>query len=77
MQITPADAILGALVTDTDLSVPLEESTIGEIQAAIAEHKVLSFPDQPLTLEQLEAFTEQLGEFGPDPFIEPMAGHPN
>jgi len=38
---------------------------------------VLSFPDQPLSLEELEAFTLQIGRFGVDPFIAPMPGHPN
>jgi taurine dioxygenase len=35
------------------------------------------FPDQPLTLEQLEAFTLQFGPFGHDPYVKPMEGHPN
>jgi len=77
MKVTPTDAILGAVVTGIDLTAPLDEAARSDIEAAIAEYKVLSFPDQPLSLEQLEAFTAALGEFGPDPFIEPMEGHPN
>ena len=77
MQVTPTEAVLGAVITDIELSSPLDATTLAAIEAAIAEYKVLSFPDQPLTLEQLEAFTESLGKFGPDPFIEPMEGHPN
>lgn len=77
MKITPTEAPLGAVVTEIDLAAPLDGAAISGLEAAMAEHKVLSFPDQALTLEQLEAFTQQMGEFGADPFIEPMPGHPN
>jgi taurine dioxygenase len=48
-----------------------------EVRTAWARHAVVAFPDQPLTLDQLEAFTLQMGAFGDDPFIKPMPGHPN
>ena len=38
---------------------------------------VVVFPGQPLTLDQLEAFTLQIGPFGDDPYVKPMEGHPN
>lgn len=47
------------------------------MKAAWARHAVVAFPDQPLTLDELEAFTLQIGPFGEDPFIKPMPGHPN
>jgi taurine dioxygenase len=76
MQAKPTEASLGAVVTDVDLAAA-GTSEAREIELLIAEHKVLSFPGQPLTIEQLEAFSRTLGEFGDDPFIEPMPGHPH
>ena len=67
----------GAEVTGADLSTPLAPATLAEVKAAWAAHAVLSFPDQPLTLDELEAFTLQIGPFGDDPYVAPMAGHPN
>ncbi|HEX3363581.1 TauD/TfdA family dioxygenase, partial [Phenylobacterium sp.] len=60
-----------------DLSRPLPEQVLAEVKAAWARHGVVAFPDQPLSLEAQEAFTEAMGGFGHDPYIKPMDGHPN
>ena len=67
----------GAEITGVDLSRPLPARTLDEVKAAWARHGVVAFPGQPLSLEALEAFTLQMGPFGEDPFVKPMAGHPN
>lgn len=67
----------GAEITGVDLSRPLAPEALAEVKAAWAKHAVVAFPDQPLTLAELEAFTLQIGPFGEDPFIKPMPGHPN
>lgn len=67
----------GAEVSGVDLSRPLEAAVLAEVKDAWARHAVLAFPDQPLTLDQLEAFTLQFGPFGDDPYVAPMPGHPN
>jgi len=67
----------GAQVRGVDLSRPLPADVIEAVKVAWAKHAVLAFPDQPLTLDELEAFTLQIGPFGEDPFIKPMPGHPN
>jgi taurine dioxygenase len=67
----------GAEITGVDLSRPLSARTLDEVKAAWARHGVVAFPGQPLSLEALEAFTLQMGPFGEDPFVKPMAGHPN
>lgn len=67
----------GAEVTGLDLAKPLASETLAEVKDAWARHAVLAFPDQPLTLDQLEAFTLQIGPFGQDPYVAPMPGHPN
>jgi len=75
--VTPEASGFGATVTGLDLSRPLAPAALEEVKAAWARHAVLSFPDQPLSLEALEAFTQAIGPFGDDPFIAPMPGHPN
>ncbi len=67
----------GAEVTGVDLSKPLDADVLAEVKAAWAAHAVLAFPDQPLSLDELEAFTLQIGPFGDDPYVAPMPGHPN
>lgn len=77
ISVRPQPDGFGAEITDVDLSRPLSPEVLGEVKAAWARHAVVAFPDQPLTLDQLEAFTLQIGPFGEDPFIKPMPGHPN
>lgn len=67
----------GAVVQGIDLSQPLTREVVDAIQRHEAEHGLLIFPDQCLEPEELEAFTLALGDFGLDPFIEPMKGHRN
>src|SRR5438067_2456 len=59
----------GAEITGLDLSRPLPGSVLEAVKAAFAAHSVVWFPDQPLTHDQLEGFTLQLGEFGWDPYV--------
>ncbi|MDP3385208.1 MAG: TauD/TfdA family dioxygenase [Phenylobacterium sp.] len=77
MQVAPTASGFGAVVTGLDLASPLDEATMDEVRQAWADHGVLSFPGQPLSLDQLEAVTLQFGPFGVDPFIAPMPGRPN
>lgn len=67
----------GAKILGVDLSRPLPSKVLDQVKAAWASHGVVAFPNQPLSLEELEAFTLQIGPFGLDPFIAPMPGHPN
>jgi taurine dioxygenase len=75
--VTPQPSGFGAEITGLDLTRPLPAPVLAEVKAAWARHGVAAFPDQPLSLDQLEAFTLSMGGFGKDPFIKPMAGHPN
>jgi len=40
------------------------------------EHKVVAFPDQKLTPDQLVSFSEQFGDIGEDPFFGHIDEHP-
>ena len=77
IEVTPTASGFGAVVTGLDLSKPLANGVMDDVRQAWADHGVLSFPDQPLSLDQLEAVTLQFGPFGVDPFIAPMPGRPN
>lgn len=68
---------LGVEVTGFSLSQTLEPEKILAVQAALADHGLVCFPDQPLTHDELEAFSLQIGPFGENPFVEAMPGRPN
>ncbi|MEM6913387.1 MAG: TauD/TfdA family dioxygenase, partial [Pseudomonadota bacterium] len=72
--VTPTGHSCGAFVTGLDLSKPLTDNEIQEVRSAWLEHHVLAFPSQKLTTDQLEAFSQQFGEFGEDPFFNPLPG---
>jgi len=76
-KVTPNPDGFGAAVTGVDLSRALPPAELAAVKAAFAAHSVLAFPDQPLTHDQLEAFTLQWGDFGWDPYIAPLADRPH
>jgi len=73
--IEPTGAICGARVTGVDLSSELSADGMAELRAHWLEHKVLIFPDQRLSNDNLERFTLGFGEFGEDPFFGHIDGH--
>lgn len=72
--VQPSGQACGAAVTGVDLRAPLDAAVVAEIRAAWLQHQVLSFPNQKLTDDDLERFSRYFGEFGEDPFIQPIAG---
>ncbi|MGI9601674.1 MAG: TauD/TfdA dioxygenase family protein [Acidimicrobiales bacterium] len=76
LEVTPSGQACGATVRGVDLR-SLDERTEAEIRAAWLAHKVLAFPDQPLTNTDLERFTLRFGPFGDDPFFDAIDGHPH
>ncbi|MDO8289792.1 MAG: TauD/TfdA family dioxygenase [Parvibaculum sp.] len=77
IRVLPNASGFGAEITGVDLSRPLDAASVEAVKAAWVKHGVVWFPDQPLTHDQLEAFTQQIGPFGYDPFIKPMEGRPH
>ncbi|WP_339690147.1 TauD/TfdA family dioxygenase [uncultured Parasphingorhabdus sp.] len=74
MKINPSGQACGAEVTGIDLTQPLSPDNIAAIRSAWLEHHVLSFPDQAMTDDDLERFTRYFGDFGHDPFFDPIEG---
>jgi taurine dioxygenase len=67
----------GAAITGVDLRRPLAAAAVDAIRAAWLAHQVVHFPDQPMTLDDLERFTACMGAFGHDPYVQPITGHPH
>jgi taurine dioxygenase len=77
IEVEPSGQAMGAAIRGVDLSKPLSEGQAADIRAAWLAHQVVYFPDQRLTLEQLERVSQSFGPFGEDPFIAPIPGHPH
>ena len=75
--ITPTEAACGAIVTGLDLRQNISTDLAAELRAHWLTHKVLSFPNQDLSDDDLERFTLSFGAFGEDPFFGHIEGHEN
>ena len=58
---TPLTPTIGALVGNVDLSRPLDEEQIADIQAGLLRHKVIFFENQRLTPVQHRDFAARFG----------------
>jgi taurine dioxygenase len=75
--VTARNAPCGASVTGVDLTRPLDAAEVAAIRAAWLQHLVIAFPDQPMSVPDLERFAATVGPFGPDPYFESIPGHPH
>ena len=71
------DAPCGALLSGVDLSKPISPDLAAGIRAAWLQHQVVAFPDQALSVDDLERFAATVGPFAPDPFFQAIPGHPH
>ena len=72
-QVTPR---IGAVVSNIDLTATLSNQQVDDLHTALAEHQVLFFRDQKLTLDQHKAFGRQFGELHIHPNTPGPEGHP-
>ena len=77
LTVTPQAAPCGATVQGIDLRQPLSDATVAAIRQAWLQHQVLAFPDQTLSLDDLERVALHIGPFGTDPFFGSVPGHPH
>jgi taurine dioxygenase len=77
LDVRPSGQACGAEVRGVDLGEPLGDETVAAIRDAWLDHKVLVFPEQSMTDDDLERFTLRFGPFGRDPFFEAIDGHPH
>jgi len=73
----PNESGFGAEIVGADLTQPLDDASLRRVRDIWLEHQVVWFRHQPLSVDDLERFSLQWGEWGRVDFIEPMPGHPN
>ena len=71
------DAPCGALLRGIDLKQPLSPSLLADVRGAWLKHLVVAFPDQHLSVDDLERFALAIGPYGSDPYFEALPGHPH
>jgi taurine dioxygenase len=76
MLVTPAAGSLGAYVSGVDLTAPLAALQLRELQQALADHLVVFVRDQPMSLDDLERLTDQLGGRDTTPYVKPLEDRP-
>ena len=69
LSVTPSGAACGASVAGIDLSRELSTDLVAELRSHWLEHKVLVFPDQQLSTDDLLRFSRYFGQLGDDPFF--------
>lgn len=77
MIVEPSGQACGATVRGVVCAGALDASLVARIRAAWLEHKVLAFADQRMDDDALERFTLAFGQFGEDPFFDPIEGRRN
>ena len=77
LDIRPQAAPCGAYVHGLDLKQALAPDTAAALRSAWLQHQVLAFPDQDMTLDELERFAATIGPFGVDPYFGSVPGHPH
>jgi taurine dioxygenase len=75
MQITPHVHDFGAAITGVDLSSSLSEEETATIRQAWLRHRVVYFPNQVMSHDQLETFSQLIGPFGNDPYVQSIDSH--
>ena len=67
---------LGAELSGLDLSRQQGAADVQAIRRALTDHLVVTIPDQELSLDALERFTDELGGRAVTPFVKPLPGRP-
>lgn len=77
LSITVQNAPCGALLRGIDLTQPISAAQAAEIRSAWLQHQVVGFPDQAMSVDDLERFAATVGPFAPDPYFQSIPGHPH
>tara|TARA_B100000214_G_scaffold328509_1_gene267694 strand:+ start:699 stop:1544 length:846 start_codon:yes stop_codon:yes gene_type:complete len=68
---------LGVEIQNIDIAKTLSNKEINGIREKWVNYGVAIFPNQKLSLEEYENFSQQFGPFGEEPFLIPMQEHPH
>ena len=75
LTVTPTGSSCGAVATGIDLTESVSPEIVSELRSHWLEHKVLVFPRQNLSNDDLERVSAYFGELGDDPFFGFIEGH--
>jgi taurine dioxygenase len=76
INVRPLTPVLGAEVSDIDLTATLSNRQVDDLHAALAAHQVLFFRDQKIDLEQHKRLGRHFGELHIHPNTPGPDGHP-
>ena len=76
LQVDPVSPVIGGEVSGIDLTSPLDDATLHALKQALAQHLVLFFRDQDLTVERHKALGRQFGSLHVHPAAPKDAEHP-
>jgi taurine dioxygenase len=77
LSVTVQPGPCGAAVRGIDLAQPISEAQSEALRQLWLAHQVLAFPDQDLSVDDLERFAATVGPFAPDPYFKSIPGHPH
>jgi taurine dioxygenase len=77
LKVSPAGGSAGAFVTGVDLSRPNDADEIAGIRRALLDHLVVALPEQKISLDDLERFTDALGGRDITPYVKAIEGRPH
>jgi taurine dioxygenase len=76
IHVRPLTPVLGAEVSDIDLTATLSNHQVDDLHAALAAHQVLFFRDQKIDLEQQKRLGRHFGDLHIHPNTPGPEGHP-
>jgi taurine dioxygenase len=76
LDVRPMTKRIGAEIFGVDLSEPLGNQAFSEIHAALMEHQVIFFRDQPLTHDAHKAFGRAFGDLAIHSGVKGLDDHP-
>ena len=76
IEVEPLSPIIGAEVSGIDISKPLDEGVLEEVNKALLEHQVIFFRDQKMSFERHKAFGLNFGSLHIHPTAAKIDGHP-
>ena len=76
IQVKPVTPRLGAEISNIDLTAALSNQQVDDLHSALAQHQVLFFRDQKISLEQQKTLGRHFGELHIHPNTPGPAGHP-
>lgn len=76
IRVRPTTPAIGAEIEGIDLTRPLSDAVLEEVQRALANHLVIFFRDQSMSPAQHLAFGRRFGELDIHPAAPSVAGHP-